>query len=783
MSFPFFSLIANFAIQTSNNNLSLITSYWYKQKSQKELLNRSSCNVSISLVEVTRQHSKLLDLQTEGQRKLVQVYHERNQIEMTRLDMEKATALLEHQDREQALALQAQIMELKNRELQLTQQLAHEEREFRAQESTLYRELLRDLKKQEIEVKLAEVQNRWDAIEKNWPSRLNRHDTEELLLKGREQYPLLLLVAPPNISQSCPTSFQYNLPQELRNQLKLFVGNHIAQNSIYPIEFYGDYFNRDIFDIDVKQLKRILAPLPSVVVYCDITDREVYFHVGTWGWIDVAPVQISSTPWNWQVEWKKLKAQGEEEEECLYQLRTQILGIYKVLVAFLADWYYVNLDRNYEPCLLSYPPENIIQEWLAPQIELLMAVRSHHHAWNIYEIGLQSLRAHEPEQAIKQFEEALQLSASFPEAQLGLGIALYEAKNYVEAERQLSQLLAISPHMPAALDYYGLNLVKLGRPNQAISYFEKLIEVQSHCAEGLQHLGDAYATSGRTTLAKTFWEQAKKLPFCRDQFGQSIQTQKQSAQFLQTLFHSSQQLEVGDTFRDRLKDGTLAPEMVIVPAGKFRMGSDEYESERPVHQVTIEYEFAIGKYPVTFEEYDEFCEVDGRDKPNDQGWGRGKRPVINVYWKDAKDYCRWLSEQTGKLYRLPSEAEWEYVCRAGSTTRYSFGDNREVLQEYAWYDKNSNDQTHPVGEKKPNPWGIYDMHGNVWEWCEDTWHSDYKGAPTDGSAWVTGGEQNRRLLRGGSWSYNMHLCRSTDRFRSGYRSYIFGFRLVTLVSR
>lgn len=135
-----------------------------------------------------------------------------------------------------------------------------------------------------------------------------------------------------------------------------------------------------------------------------------------------------------------------------------------------------------------------------------------------------------PDQAIKHFEEALQYSSSFPEAQLGLGIALYQAKQYAEAEKQLAQLLAKSPQAAVALDYYGLSLLKLGQLNQAVSCFEKLVEVQPQCAEGLQHLGDAYAASGKMSLAKTFWEQAKKLTSCRDQFGQVVQIKGQPVQ-------------------------------------------------------------------------------------------------------------------------------------------------------------------------------------------------------------------------------------------------------------
>jgi len=239
----------------------------------------------------------------------------------------------------------------------------------------------------------------------------------------------------------------------------------------------------------------------------------------------------------------------------------------------------------------------------------------------------------------------------------------------------------------------------------------------------------------------------------------------------------------GEVFRDHLRDGSSGPEMVWIPADKFKMGSNEDNNEKPIHEVMIAYEFAMGKYPITFDEYDLFCQATQREKPSDAGWGRGKRPVINIDWQNAKDYCQWLSEQTGKQYRLPSEAEWEYAGRAGTTTQYSFGDNENRLQNYAWYDGNAGSTTHPVGEKRPNPWGLYDMHGNVWEWCEDVWHGDYKGVPTDGSAWVSGGEQGRRALRGGSWFDDSNLCRVANRNYSASSSwyYFHGFRVLLLL--
>ena len=161
------------------------------------------------------------------------------------------------------------------------------------------------------------------------------------------------------------------------------------------------------------------------------------------------------------------------------------------------------------------------------------------------------------------------------------------------------------------------------------------------------------------------------------------------------------------------------PEMVPIQGGTFVMGSDDsgYDNEKPAHEVQVD-SFEAGKYPVTFEEYDQFCEDTGREKPGDMGWGRGRRPAINVSWYDAQAYCQWLNEKLGLSggdeYRLLTEEEWEYAYRAGTEGEYPF--LVEEIDEYAWYFSNSNNQTHPVGEKKPNPWGLYDMAGNAWEW-------------------------------------------------------------------
>jgi len=240
------------------------------------------------------------------------------------------------------------------------------------------------------------------------------------------------------------------------------------------------------------------------------------------------------------------------------------------------------------------------------------------------------------------------------------------------------------------------------------------------------------------------------------------------------------------SFRDTLKDGSLGPEMVIVPRGTFRMGDLDGkgdENERPVHTVNFADAFAIGRFTVIFEEYDRFAETSGQRKPNDFGWGRGRQPVVDVSWEDACAYARWLTEQTGKPYRLPSEAEWEYAARAGTETAYWWGDkigkNRANCTHSGsqWSAK----QTSPVGSFPANPWGLHDTVGNVWEWVQDRWHYNYQGAPEDGSAREQG-DSAGRMLRGGSWDNGPRYARAACRFLidPGGRSLI-GFRLVCAV--
>jgi formylglycine-generating enzyme required for sulfatase activity len=238
------------------------------------------------------------------------------------------------------------------------------------------------------------------------------------------------------------------------------------------------------------------------------------------------------------------------------------------------------------------------------------------------------------------------------------------------------------------------------------------------------------------------------------------------------------------------------PMMVQIPGGTFQMGysdcaavnaDEEYSDQCPRRRVAIQ-SFEIGQYEVTFDEYSAFVlGTDVVEIPHDKNWGRGSRPVINVSWNDAKEYIVWLSRVTGKIYRLPTEAEWEYAVRAGTTTTYSFGDDPRKLNEYGWYKDNSENQTHPVGQKKPNKWDLYDMHGNVSELVEDDWFPNSEGAPDDGRAWVKDprSDSGRRVARGGYFDYDARYSQSSRRFRrsrADLGSRRVGFRLARSVA-
>ncbi|MBW4660208.1 MAG: formylglycine-generating enzyme family protein [Drouetiella hepatica Uher 2000/2452] len=236
-------------------------------------------------------------------------------------------------------------------------------------------------------------------------------------------------------------------------------------------------------------------------------------------------------------------------------------------------------------------------------------------------------------------------------------------------------------------------------------------------------------------------------------------------------------------------------DLVAIPAGSFQMGSTEYGDEQPVHQVTIA-PFFLGKYPVTQAQWEAvaaFPKVNLDLNPEPSYFEGNDRPVETVSWWDVMEFCDRLTRKTKHTYRLPSEAEWEYACRAGTTTPFHFGET--IATDLANYDGNFTygsgvkgeyrKQTTPVGSfNVANVFGLYDMHGNVREWCADHWHKNYEGAPIDGSAWLTDNKDAKRLMRGGSWGDNPVVCRSAFRYYydPGVRDLDLGFRVVCVLA-
>jgi formylglycine-generating enzyme required for sulfatase activity len=235
--------------------------------------------------------------------------------------------------------------------------------------------------------------------------------------------------------------------------------------------------------------------------------------------------------------------------------------------------------------------------------------------------------------------------------------------------------------------------------------------------------------------------------------------------------------------KDAFKECGECPEVVVLPAGEFMMGSPPDEKGRsgdegPQRKVTIAHPFAVGKFEVTFAEWDA-CVADSgcQHRPKDEGWGRGRRPVIDVSWNDVKEYVGWVSRKTGKIYRLLSESEWEYAARAGTATPYAFG--HTISKHQANYLLGTAGKTVEVGSFLANKFGLHDMHGNVWEWVEDNWHPDYKGALLDGSAWQ-GGEVSLRVIRGGSFFTGDARSASREKDEAQFRTIAMeiGFRVA-----
>ncbi len=325
-----------------------------------------------------------------------------------------------------------------------------------------------------------------------------------------------------------------------------------------------------------------------------------------------------------------------------------------------------------------------------------------------------------------------------------------------------------------------------GQERQKQKYYYRLpmsSEVQEYSAKEHQELrcwstGENSVTSKAIRLIRTKSPSLDRFEVITvDSNGESTQKEHCYAQYMTEKLESN-----------------ISLEMVYLPGGKFMMGSGKQDREKPQHEVTLQ-SFFMGKYPITQAQWRAIASLPKieRDlKPDPSHFEGYNRPVELVSWDDVVEFCQRLSKQTGKKYRLPSEAEWEYAIRAGTTTPFHFGEtitdklaNYRGTETYASEPKGEyREKTTPVGSFPPNAFGLYDMHGNVWEWCEDEWHDNYENAPLDGTARIFG-RRSTKVARGGSWFYSPGLCRSASRFNGapGGRSDNIGFRVVCVVPR
>ena len=356
------------------------------------------------------------------------------------------------------------------------------------------------------------------------------------------------------------------------------------------------------------------------------------------------------------------------------------------------------------------------------------------------------------------------------------------------------------------LFFEGYELLKDGKAKDAIPKFEVGLKAEPNNALARYYYGEALFALGQRDKAK---EQLRKSLDLDGNSQVAADARKRLGELTGNAFAGGNDSggNGGGNFPAAgtvIRDCSSCPEMVVVPAGQFVMGSPPSETGRdddegPPHLVTIAKPFAVGKYEVTFEQWDECVRAKWCVAADDENWGHGRRPVINVNYEQAIGYAEWLSERTGKKYRLLSEAEWEYAARGGSEKPRFWGTSSDRACEFAnvanpsttseswwkkeWVPHSCEDgfraQTAPVGNYKPNGFGLHDMLGNVWEWVEDCYNKTYDGAPTDGRVWATG-DCSLRVARGGGWRDRPAFVRSAGRVRCqpAERYDVLGFRVA-----
>jgi len=290
-------------------------------------------------------------------------------LELKRQELQLALVRLQQED-QLAEAQQEQakhFFDLKQRELGILEEELKEKRKL----SLVYLDLIREQQSSDIELKLTEIQSNWDR--ENWAGILSREETRQILINGQKKHRLVMLVSPPDI-EDCP-KFNSNLQKEVRSELKEFMQrNYPLNDDLCPVEFYGKFFKSSVFDAEVKQLEKDLEPIPTIIIYSDITDQKVYFHVNFSGLQE--PIAFTFPPWNWESERQKLIEEGKSEQESIQVVRSAIIKIHQLLAAFLVDLYYLNVNPTHEPRVFQLEESDLPIEWVQTQFSQLRKFQS-----------------------------------------------------------------------------------------------------------------------------------------------------------------------------------------------------------------------------------------------------------------------------------------------------------------------------------------------------------------------------------------------------------------------
>jgi hypothetical protein len=333
-----------------------------KTQREKELLNIQADLANMREIEV-RANIEIAKAQAEREDRALEISERTLQLKKQELDLAKSRLKQEVKIAEGQREQVEKALRLRERELQIMEEELTEKRNL----SYLYLDILREQEALKIALKIQEIQSNWDL--KNWAGIISREEMQKILIEGQKKHRLLMMISPPDI-EDCP-EFNTNLQKEVRSEVKDFLERYYPLNDVCPVEYYGKFFKTSIFDAEVKQLSSDLSPVPTVVIYSDITDQKVYFHVNFWGLEESLSVTL---PWNWKEEQQKLMSEGLSEEDSLQTVRQSVVKIHQLVAAFLADLYYLNINPLHQPRLFEMESDIPI-EWMQTNLGILREIQ------------------------------------------------------------------------------------------------------------------------------------------------------------------------------------------------------------------------------------------------------------------------------------------------------------------------------------------------------------------------------------------------------------------------